>query len=366
MVAFAKGSPDLCVRHHSASSDAISINARYQVHHKTGMQRYAYEIASRFEGKVREIRPERALKGPAGHLWEQCFLPGLAAGSLLWSPNNTGPVLTRRQVCTIHDIIPIDHPEWFSKSFAAWYKWLMPTLANAAQHLIAVSEFTRTRILEAFNIREDKVSVVLNGVGSEFSRQSPGEIERVRTQLGLPANPYVLFVGSLEPRKNLLGLLAAWSIVQEKCPDVRLVVTGLNKSSTNVFSGVLMGKIPPGVVFTGYVPDVDLPALYSGAAIFVYPSLYEGFGLPPIEAMACGTPVITSEGTSLSEVVGSAALLVEPSRPESIAEAILKLGASNSLRCELSREGIARAKKFSWTETAYDTWQILCREAGRT
>jgi glycosyltransferase involved in cell wall biosynthesis len=353
-------------RNNSArGAGSISVNARYQVHQKTGMQRYAYEIASRFEGKVREIRPERALKGPAGHLWEQCYLPGLAADSLLWSPNNTGPVLTRHQVCTIHDIIPIEHPEWFSKPFAAWYKWLMPTLAKSAQHIIAVSEFTRTRVVEAFNVDAEKVSVVLNGIGSEFSPQSTEEIDRVRTQLGLPLNPYVLFVGSLEPRKNLLGLLAAWSVVQEKCRDVRLVVAGLNKGSTNVFSAVQMGKLPPGVVFTGYVPDADLPALYSGAMCFVYPSLYEGFGLPPLEAMACGTPVITSEGSSLSEVVGSAAILVDPHRPESIAEAILELGANKSLREELSREGSNRAKKFSWDNAAAETWQILCREAGR-
>jgi glycosyltransferase involved in cell wall biosynthesis len=351
----------------SASARApISVNARFHVHHKTGMQRYAYEIASRLEGKVREIRPRRALKGPAGHLWEQCYLPSLAAGSLLWSPNNTGPVITRHQVCTIHDIIPIDHPEWFSKSFAAWYKWLLPALARSAQHLIAVSEFTRSRVIDAFGLKPEKVSVVLNGIGSEFTPRTNEEIERVKSHLELPAKPYVLYVGSLEPRKNLPRLLTAWTLVQRKCQDMQLVIAGLNKGGSKVFSAVPIDKIPSGVFFTGFVEDADLPALYSGATIFVYPSLYEGFGLPPAEAMACGTPVITSKGTSLSEVVGSAALLVDPKSAESIADAILRVAASESLSAEMRRTGLARARQFNWDDAATQTWSILSREAAQS
>ena len=348
----------------SASEAApITVNARFHVHRKTGMQRYAYEVASRLAGKVREIRPERALRGPAGHLWEQCYLPTLAAGSLLWSPNNTGPVVTRRQVCTIHDIIPIDHPEWFSKSFAAWYRWLLPALARSAQHVIAVSEFTRSRVIDAFGLKPEKVSLVLNGIGPEFTPRTDEEIDRVKTRLGLAAKPYVLYVGSLEPRKNLQGLLTAWTRVQPKCPDIQLVITGLNKGGSKVFAAVPIDKIPSGVFFTGYVEDADLPALYSGAVVFVYPSLYEGFGLPPAEAMACGTPVITSKGTSLSEVVGSAALLVDPENPESIADAILRVAASESLGTEMRRTGLARVPQFNWDDAATQTWRILSREA---
>jgi glycosyltransferase involved in cell wall biosynthesis len=346
-----------------ADSSPVTVNARFQVQQKTGMQRYAYEIASRLNGKIREIRPERALKGAAGHLWEQCYLPSLSAGSLLWSPNNTGPVITRHQVCTIHDIIPIDHPEWFSKSFAAWYKWLLPALAHSAQHLIAVSEFTRSRVIEAFGLKPEKVSVVLNGVGTEFTPRPDEEIDRVKTRLGLPAKPYALYVGSLEPRKNLPRLLSAWALVQRKCPDIQLVITGLNKGGSKVFSAVPIAKIPSGVFFTGYVEDADLPALYSGAAIFVYPSLYEGFGLPPAEAMACGTPVITSKGTSLSEVVGTAALLVDPQNTESIADAIIRVASSESLRAEMRRAGLAQAQRFNWNDAAAQTWLILSREA---
>jgi len=340
----------------------IAVNARFYVHHKTGMQRYAYEVASRLAGKIREIRPDRALRGPAGHVWEQCYLPALAAGSLLWSPNNTGPVVTRRQVCTIHDIIPIDHPEWFSKSFAAWYRWLLPALARSAQHLIAVSEFTRSRVIDAFGLKPEKVSVVLNGIGPEFTPRTDEEIDRVKIHLGLPAKPYVLYVGSLEPRKNLARLLMAWTRVHPKCPDIQLVIAGLNKGGSKVFAAVHLDEIPSNVFFTGYVEDSDLPALYSGAAVFVYPSLYEGFGLPPAEAMACGTPVITSKGTSLSEVVGPAAVLVDPENTDSIADAILRVVASESLATEMRRAGLARAQRFNWDDAAAQTWRILSRE----
>lgn len=341
----------------------IAVNARFHVHRRTGMERYAYEVSSRLKERIREIRPERALRGPAGHLWEQCCLPALASGSLLWSPNNTGPVIKRRQVCTIHDIIPIDHPEWFSRSFAAWYRWLLPTLARSVQHLIAVSEFTRSRVIDAFGVKPEKVSVVLNGIGPEFTPRTEEQIDQVRIRLGLPTGPYVLCVGSIEPRKNLPRLLAAWTQVQRKYPDLQLVVTGLNKGGSNVFRAVPIDKIPSGVFFTGYVDDADLPALYSGAAIFVYPSLYEGFGLPPVEAMACGTPVITSKGTSLSEVVGTAAFLVDPENPESIADGILRVAASDSLRAEMRRTGLARAQRFNWDDAATQTWRILSREA---
>ena len=346
----------------SPRGELITVNARFHVHRKTGMQKYAQEVASRLVGRVREIRPERALKGAAGHLWEQCYLPAAASGSLLWSPNNTGPIVTRHQVCTIHDVIPLDHPEWFSRGFSSWYQWLIPRLARAAQHLIAVSEFTRSRLIDMFGLKPEKVSVVLNGIGEEFTPRPDEEVLRVRTRLGLPPGPYVLYVGSVEPRKNLARLLEAWEAVQAQCPDLQLVITGLNKGASQVFSAVRIDKIPPRVTFTGYVEDAELPALYSGALVFVYPSLYEGFGLPPVEAMACGSPVITSNRTSLPEVVGSAALLVDPEDIESIAASIGQVANSESLRAQMRAQGLERARLFQWDTAATETWEILSRE----
>src|SRR6185436_307695 len=114
----------------------IAINARFYVHRPTGMQRYALELARRFGDRIHLLRPLHALRGAAGHLWEQLYLPSLLHGRLLWSPNNTGPLAVSRQVCTIHDLIPLDHPEWFNRRFAAWYEWLLPRLARKIQHII--------------------------------------------------------------------------------------------------------------------------------------------------------------------------------------------------------------------------------------
>jgi len=216
-----------------------------------------------------------------------------------------------------------------------------------------------------FGLKPEKVSVVLNGIGNEFSPQSSEDVARVKTRLALPTGPYVLYVGSLEPRKNLARLLQAWNQVQARCPDLQLVIAGLNKGASQVFSAVHIGRIPPRVMFTGYVEDVDLPALYSGAVVLVYPSLYEGFGLPPAEAMACGTPIITSDRTALPEVVGPAAVLIDPENSDSIAAAIHRVVNSDSLRAELRAEGLTRARRFNWDEAASQTWQILSREEER-
>lgn len=346
-----------------AKKESIVVNARFRVHRKAGMQRYADEVASRLSEHLREIRPGYSLKGPVGHLWEQTCLPASVGKSLLWSPNNTGPVFVRHQVLTIHDIIPIDRPEWFSKSFVSWYKWLLPSLARSAQHLIAISEFTKSRIIDAFGIKPEKISVVLNGIGPEFTPRAEPEVARVRKTLGISAAPYLLYVGSVEPRKNLVRLLEAWERIHESCPDTQLLITGLSTRGSRVFSNVNIDRVPPRVFFTGYVSDEDLPALYSGAVAFVYPSLYEGFGLPPAEAMACGTPVITSNGTSLPEVVGDAAVLVNAESVTSIAEAILRVVRNQKLRSEMSCRGIQRAKRFTWDNAAAQTWEILSREA---
>jgi glycosyltransferase involved in cell wall biosynthesis len=158
-------------------------------------------------------------------------------------------------------------------------------------------------------------------------------------------------------------LLQAWERIYQQCPEVQLLITGLSKRGSGVFADVKLERIPERVSFTGYVSDDDLPSLYSGALAFVYPSLYEGFGLPPAEAMACGTPVITSRGTSLPEVVGDAAVLVDPEDVGSIAEAILEVVRNESLRLAMSSKGLERGKCFKWDTAAAQTWEILAREA---
>ncbi|MDQ6664685.1 MAG: glycosyltransferase family 4 protein [Acidobacteriota bacterium] len=337
----------------------IALNSRFYAHRPTGMQRYALELAGRFGGNIQQIRPDRPLKGAAGHLWEQFYLPAALKGRMLWSPNNTGPLAVANQVCTFHDLIPLDRPEWFNPRFAAWYQWLLPRLARKVRRIISVSEFTKQRIVERFGIEASKVTVIPNGVDARFHPRPADEIAAMRQSLGIGGAPYLLCVGSVEPRKNLQCLLKAWSRALAKIPeDVQLVVAGA-KGARLVFSNIPVGKLPARVRLTGYVDDQQLPALYSGAMALVYPSLYEGFGLPPLEAMACGVPVITSNSTSLPEVVGDAGIQVDPTEAESIADAICRVTRDEPLRMAMRAKGLARAERYSWDAVALETWQVL-------
>jgi glycosyltransferase involved in cell wall biosynthesis len=338
---------------------SIALNARFYAHKPTGMQRYGIEMANRLADVLDVVRPSSSLRGASGHLWEQAWLPAASGNRLLWSPNNTGPLAVARQVCTMHDIIPVEHPEWFNARFSAWYQWLLPKLTRRVQHLIAVSEFTKQRLVERFGIRPEKITVVWNGVDAQFRQRSADEIAEVREALGIRSPRYLLSLGSLEPRKNLRLLLGAWGKLGRELPDdLSLVVVGA-KGSLQVFRDASINEIPEGVHFTGYARQEHLPALYSGALALVYPSLYEGFGLPPLEAMACGTPVIASNTTSLPEVTGGAALLIDPLNEEAIAEAILRVVGDEGLREAMSVRSLAHASKLTWDRSAARTWKVL-------
>ncbi len=323
------------------------------------MQRYGIEMATRLADGLDVLRPNKSLSGAKGHLWEQAFLPAASGKRLLWSPNNTGPIAVARQVCTMHDIIPVEHPEWFNARFAAWYQWLLPRLTRRVRHLIAISEFTKHRLVENFGIHPEKITVVANGVDAQFHPRTAAEINEVRAALGIVTPRYLLSLGSLEPRKNLRRLLSSWKKLQRELPeDIGLVVVGA-RGSLKVFQDAAISEIPEGVHFTGYAQQEHLPALYSGAMALVYPSLYEGFGLPPVEAMACGTPVITSNTTSLPEVTGGAALLVDPLDEDAIAAAILRLVRDEPLRALMSEKSLAHASKLTWDRSAAQTWKVL-------
>ena len=342
---------------------SIALNARFYSHAPTGMQRYGMEMASRLHDVLKVLRPSNPLKGAKGHLWEQVYLPTAAGKSLLWSPNNTGPLAVAHQVCTIHDIIPIDHPEWFSSEFAGWYQWLMPKLVARVQHIIAVSHFTKERLVERFGVKPEKISVVWNGVDSCFRPRPMREILHTKDQAGIKSPRYVLFLGSIEPRKNLGRLLTAWDRILPELPDdIELVVAGA-KGAPQVFSDSGIQRIPARVNFAGYIPQDHLPALYSGATALVYPSLYEGFGLPPLEAMACGCPVVTSNNSSLTEVVGDDAILVDPLDEESIADGMFRMIIRPHLREQLARSAFQRVECLSWETSAAKTREILLQQS---
>ncbi len=249
--------------------------------------------------------------------------------------------------------------------FAAWYRFLVPRLVRRISRIIVISEFTKSRLLETTEINEEKITVIMNGVDHRFAPQDSETIEYAVRNLGLPTKHYILSIGSLEPRKNLGRLLRAWETVYRRLPeDVWLVVSGA-KGKSLVFQDVPeLQALPPRVFLTGHVSDELLPPLYAGALAFAYLSVYEGFGLPPLEAMASGTPALVGNRASLPEVVGDAAVQVDPFDAEAIADGLLRLVEDRSLREDLVQKGLERVKQFSWDRTAEQTWRVLEEAAG--
>jgi glycosyltransferase involved in cell wall biosynthesis len=345
---------------HEPYSSSIAVNSRYRLHRITGVQRYAHEITSRLSGyagaRIEELAP-RSAKGAAGHFWEQTALPAAAAGRRLWSPSGTGPALYRNQIVTFHDLFALEHPEWYGRAYAKWYGALLPRLAKRAAGLIAVSEYTKSRIVTLLGRDPDEITVVPNGLTTGCRRASRDEIAVAASALRLPSSRYVLSLSSLEKRKNLRTTLAAWERIHAKLPqDMWLVLAG-PEADPNVYGYQQLSVNLPRVYFTGYVPEANLAGLYSGASVFVFPSLAEGFGLPLLEAMACGVRCVTANNSSLPEVGGDVARYVDALDDAALAEAIwLELAADDGTPFEPAME---RARRFSWDHAAMKTWALL-------
>jgi glycosyltransferase involved in cell wall biosynthesis len=337
----------------------IAVNVRTLGAPLTGVQRYLGEILSRwkktpdFSGIFSEIGPSRPRHGIAGHAWEQFVLPRRCGGSLLWSPGNTGPVGVRHQAVTIHDLAALDHPEWFSRSFAAGYAWILPRVARASRLVITPSQATRRRLIERLRLDPAKVRAIPLGVDERFRPDCACRISALPDKI----QRYVLCVGSVEPRKNVAGLLAAWRLAA-LADDLWLVVAGA-AGAERVFATNASASIPTRVHFLGHVGDADLPALYAGAHACVYPSLYEGFGLPALEALASGVPLLASRDDAIAETVSDAALTVDANSTEALAEGLRSVVNDTALRARLRVAGPARASQFNWENTALSTWQAL-------
>jgi glycosyltransferase involved in cell wall biosynthesis len=334
----------------------IAVNGRFRHAAPGGVARYSQSISGQLNGRAREIVPARRLRGAAGHAWEQVVLPRLVRpGEALWSPANSGPLLCERQAITIHDLSPLDHPEWFKPDFARWYKWLWPRLLPGMRAILTPSKFSKQRVVDHFKLDPGSVFVIPGGTGPAFQPSSLKAQRQTASRYRLPAR-YILFVGALEPRKNLPGLLAAWELIHNDLPGTELILAGTHG---HVFRQQDLGRLPQGVRLLGYVPDTHLVALYSGALALALPSFYEGFGLTALEGMACGAPVICSRIPALVELAGDAALYVDPLDVDSIAVAICRVAASPGLRETLSARGLERARRYSWEASARAVQQML-------
>ena len=339
------------------------LNARILQAPMTGVGRYLDEVLAAWPGErpCRIEPPESAAQGIKGHAWEQLVLPAHVGRNLLWSPVHSGPLLVANQVVTVHDVVALDHPEWLNPGFARWYRFMLPRLVRRARHVIAISEFTRDRLIRRTGLAADSVSVIHNGVSARFRPATAQARQRMRTALGLEHVRYLLSVGTLEPRKNLAGLLRAWVRALPDLPvDLELVIAGAPGRSS-VFAEASLGDLPSRVRLVGRIDDAMLPALYAEAEWFVYLSLYEGFGLPPLEAMACGTPVIVSDIPVFREVAGDAAVTVAPRDMAAVVDAMVHAVADPTQHRTLAERGLAQASKFDWRETARRTREVLER-----
>ena len=333
----------------------IVVNTRFQSRRVTGVERYAQEISKRLHPKPRLIRPKRALGQIGGHLWEQFILPAqLQKDEVLWSPANAGPWMIHKQAVTIHDASVFDHPEWFRPSFAAWTRLSWKILAKRVKAVITVSNFSCERLKYHLKISDEKIRVIPNGVGKPFEPQTQKAIKDIQEKYRL-AKPYFLFVGTHEPRKNLHNLFQAWE--QAKINNHTLIIAG---TKGIVFTETISpsGK-SDNIKWLGYLPDLELPALYSGATAAIVPSVYEGFGLTALEAMACGAPVIASNTTAFPETTGGAALLVDPYNSNELADAMKNIMENKTLANTLYERGLQRAAQFTWEESAHKTQSLL-------
>ena len=267
----------------------------------------------------------------------------------------------KKSVVTIHDLKVFSPEELSSRSKGtSLFRKQILDAVRRADRLITFSEFTRSELGARFRINPGRIEVIFPGVGKEFSPlQDAGRTAEVKSKYGIKRN-YLLFVGFMEPKKNLPRLIEAFSEAKRSLPEpCQLVIAGPPGPSTEEVARKIRALFLEGeVLLTGAVPREELPLLYAGAAAFIFPSLQEGFGIPPLEAMASGTPVIASNATSLPEVVGAAGLLVDPLQTKEIAEAIYSVLTDRPLREALREKGWARARGFSWEKMARETLQV--------
>lgn len=341
--------------------ESYVVNGRFVTQPLTGVQRYCYELSRLLNGTIlspgaaleeyQELRDRVVVTGRrlSGHPWEQFALPfSIGRGDMLLSPAGCGPIGHPNQVVVIHDIAVLESPEWYSRAFSLLYRRLLPALSKRVRRIVTVSEFCKRRVVELLGVREDKITVAWEGCSSCFFPRTEHEISQTIHRLEIQ-RPYFLAIGAVSPRKNFKRLLAAWAHTKESAGGVSLVVVG--KEGLRFSGGASLGAMPNSVQHLGVVNDEELAGLYSGALGLLYPSLYEGFGLPILEAMASGCPVLTSSCTAMPEVAGDAAVLVDPLREESIADGIQQL-AQPRLAAELRSRGLERCRQFSWARTA--------------
>ena len=259
----------------------------------------------------------------------------------------TEPPSALPKVTTVHDLVPFKFPQTTTDSIRQTHRKRLAWVARESSAVIAVSQSTKKDLIELLKIPEEKIHVIYEGVESRYSPQPPAITAAIKRKYHLEGD-YLFSLSTLEPRKNQDRLIQAYTQIKDKYPGLKLVLGGKTGWGEKI-------KPVEGVIMPGFIPDADLPALYSGCIAFPFPSLYEGFGLSPLQAMACGAAVVTSNVSSMPEVVGKAGVLVDPEDVKSIKAGIIRAIKN---RADLRAKSIKRASQFTWEETAKKTYQV--------
>jgi glycosyltransferase involved in cell wall biosynthesis len=279
---------------------------------------------------------------------------------IIHNPDNSSLFinLKNKKIVTIYDIMAFKFPKVSDPVTRFRYRILLYKTLKSSDKIITISNHTKLDLMNYFKIPEDKIKVIYLAANQTYKKLGKNEINEILKKYDLN-NPFILYVGGLAPNKNIERLLESYNIIKNKEISQKLILTGVKRhNSTSALKTIKKLNLQNDVIFTGYVPDEDLPGLYNAADLFVYPSLYEGFGLPPLEAMQCGTPVITSNTSSLPEVVGDAGIMINPYDVDELANKMYEVLTNEDLGNELSKQGIERAKLFSWKKCAEEHLKV--------
>lgn len=307
----------------------------------------------RFSGRLSDLMLER-LSIPVEFLMGKI---DIFHGPSFFIPNH----IRSKSVVTIHDLMMLRHPEFLTQDMANAFKKKIYSAIRKFDTIISVSNFTKSEIIDLLNIPERRIRVIYNGIDSKFRPiNDKTQLNSIKAKYGINGKGYLLFVGNIETKKNIDRLVHAYALLRKETDCQHSLVIAGNRAwhFETVRETVRKFSIEEDVLFLGVVHDEDLPCLYSGAEVFVFPSLYEGFGIPVIEAMACGTPVISSNNSSVPEIAGGAAILVNPTSVSEISEAMYNVLSDSRLRQQLVEKGFRRAKDFSWEKTARETLKL--------
>lgn len=298
------------------------------------------------------------LKCPTYPLWEQVALPSIIRKlkpDLLHCTSNTAPIFCPVPLLlTLHDIIYMERRHSGSKSWYQRLGWhyrrlVVPRIVSHCRHIITVSETERSRIQAYFQLRDEDISVLHNGYSTQYC---PSNADLSIVKQYVPEGKYIFFMGNTEPRKNTRRVLKAYKIYrQQSSSPLPLLISGLKEEElSQMLEEEKLQDLKPYLYYPGYLPGKDMPVLFCGAFVFLFPSLSEGFGIPIIESMACGTPVITSDISAMPEVAGEGAILIDPMNEKAIVDKILELESSSEFYNQQKIYGLKRAQKFSWKQ----------------